>query len=424
MNERLLHFVWQFQYFDRQDLATTRNEKVNVIHPGFLNKDSGPDFTHGKVYLDGMLWHGHIEIHLKSSDWYLHKHQRDDAYDSVILHVVWENDKEVYRKDGALIPAVELKHKVLPSLIRRYNSLVNSPMKIPCSDSLPGVKEIIRLSMLDKALMERLENKAAFIHELNVRNQGDWEETAYQVLAKNMGFKVNSDSFLQLAQSLPVRILAKHADQPRQVEALLFGQAGFLDGKTGDPYFLSLKKEYEFLRHKYNLEARLSEMHWKFLRMRPGNFPTVRIAQFAALLSAQSNLFGFIRDSVGFQDMQNAFDVCQSDYWRRHYHFGKVSSRKQQGLGKSSIENMAINSAAPLLVAYGKSVDNPQFIEKALQLLSGIPAENNHIVRTWSEVGFKVKTAFDSQALLELYNNFCLKKRCVNCNIGAQLLKD
>lgn len=423
MQERLLQFIWQFQYFNKKDLTTVQDEIVNIIHPGYLNTHAGPDFLNGKIEIGGILWSGNVEIHLKSSDWEAHHHHLDDAYENVTLHVVWEHDKEIFRRDGSVIPAIELKHRTLPSLLRKFNELINNPDQLPCGVRLKGVNDIAILSMVERALMQRLENKTAWIHQILTTENGDWEEITYQALARNMGFKVNAESFIQLAKSLPYKIIAKHVDQPYQIEALLFGQAGFLENPI-DEYAILLKKEYKFLSHKYGLsEHKMSRFQWKYLRMRPGNFPTIRIAQLAALLYRHQNLFSLFRDFFDKQQLEKKLAVVQSDYWQKHYDFGKPAKRTHNGISKNGVENIMINTGAALLVAYGKSIDQPEYIDKGISLLSEIPAEENHIITMWKGLGIKVKSAFDSQGLIELYNGFCSKKRCINCNIGMQLLQ-
>jgi hypothetical protein len=277
--------------------------------------------------------------------------------------------------------------------------------------------------MMEGALMQRLENKANLVNELLKLNQGDWEETCYQLLAKNFGFKVNSDPFYQLARSLPYKIIQKQSSQ-LQVEALLFGQAGMLETKTKDEYITSIFHEYKLLAQKYQLkESQLSPAQWRFLRLRPANFPTVRIAQFASLLYISKNIFSQVISAASFSSVLKLLAVNQSTYWISHYRFGKKAKGSVPSIGESSIQNIVINTVAPLLVAYGKYKDEQSFIDKAIELLQQLPAEQNKITRTWNSLGLKVKTAFDSQALIELYNNFCKKRQCLKCSVGVSILK-
>jgi len=271
--------------------------------------------------------------------------------------------------------------------------------------------------------MQRLEDKANLVGELLKLNQGDWEETCYQMLAKNFGFKVNSDPFYQLARSLPYKIIQKQSSL-LQVEALLFGQAGMLETKTKDEYITSIFQEYKLLAQKYQLlESRLNPAQWRFLRLRPANFPTVRIAQFASLLYTSKNIFSQFISATSFSSIQKLLSVEQSSYWCNHYRFGKKSKGSVPTIGESSIENIIVNTVAPLLVAYGKYKDEQAYMDRAIEHLQQLPAEQNKITRTWGSLGLKVKTAFDSQSLIELFNNFCQKRQCLNCSVGVSILK-
>lgn len=424
MSESFLHYIWQFQYFNRSDLKTTDGETVHVLHPGMLNTHAGPDFFNTRIKIGQMEWVGSAEIHINSSGWMDHNHDSDAAYENVVLHVVWKNDKPVRRKDGSFIPTLELKSRISDQLLLDYKQLVNSPEDIPCSGTFHTVPGIIKTSMLDKALLRRLEMKAVSINEMFTRNNQDWEETCYQLLAKNFGFKVNADPFLQLARSIPYKVLLKHADKSLQVESVLFGQAGFLDDKAGDDYHKLLQREHAFLSTKYNLaEKKLHKSQWRFLRLRPSNFPTIRLAQLSTLIHNQKNIFSRILEASTYPELKKIFNVRQSEYWLHHY---KLSVRHEDaipGIGDMSIDNILINTVAPLLVAYGRSKDEQEWIDRAVAILQQVPAEDNAITRRWLSLGQGVTTAFESQALIELYNNLCQKKRCLDCNIGASILK-
>ena len=423
MNESFLHYLWQFQYFDKNDLASSEGEPISILKIGHLNSNAGPDFSDAKIKIEGIEWAGTVEIHIKSSDWHVHHHQTDAAYENVVLHVVWENDKPILRQDKSLLPTLELKNRVDTLILKEYKKLINSSASIPCEKSFAQVDDLVKLSMLDKALMQRLENKANQVNEVLKLNQGDWDETFYHLLAKNFGFKVNADPFYQLAKSLPYKIIQKQ-NSLLQVEALLFGQAGMLETKTKDEYITSIFQEYKLLAQKYSLlESRLNPSQWRFLRLRPANFPTVRIAQFASLLYSSKNIFSQLVSANSFSSIEKLLSVDQSVYWNNHYRFGKKAKGEVPDLGESSIQNIIINTVAPLLVAYGKYKDEQLFIDRALELLQQLPAEQNKITRTWSALGLNVKTAFDSQSLIELYNNFCQKRQCLNCSVGISILK-
>lgn len=423
MQESFLHFIWQFQYFDKKDLLTSEGEPVNIVQPGLFNTDSGPDFSDSKIMVKEIMWHGHTEIHLKSSDWNIHHHQQDPAYNKVILHVVWDNDKPAYRSDGTAIPTIELKNRVNDALIARYNGLINYPAVVPCSNQLHGVAPIIKYSMLDKALMQRIERKSRVAKKLYVMNSNDWEKTAYHLLAQNFGFKVNNQAFFKLSEAVPLKIMKKQS-RLEQLEALFFGQAGFLAEESKDEYHKLLKAEFNFLCRKYALSTKRLEKHeWRYLRLRPANFPAVRIAQFTALLHNLPYIFSYIKEEKDYQKLFNILQVNSSPYWHTHYDFAKESARKITSMGKSSIENIIINTVIPLLVTYGQVNDEQSYIERALDFMQNLPAENNKITRMWKDFGFTIKNGFDSQAVIEINNNFCSLRKCLECNIGTSLLK-
>jgi hypothetical protein len=423
MQEDFLHFVWMFQHFAKEQLTTTENKSLQILQTGKSHRNAGADFIESKIVIDDVIWAGNVEIHLKSSDWEKHQHTTDEAYQTVILHVVWKHDKVIYRKDNTPVPTLELEGKVNPELLKKYKSLLAAHTEIPCQSEWKNVKDIYKIQMLDNVLMQRLEQKADFIRELLTDNKNDWEETAYQTLAKNFGFKINSEPFLKLAQRLPLKVIHKHADNLMQIEALLMGQAGLLNDAEEDDYVKLLKREYSFLSHKYDLQSKqMKGIEWKMLRLRPANFPTLRLAQFAAFLQKNATIFSLLLDFKNPQELKNAFDFQTSAYWQNHYVFGRKTEKPVPDFGKTSLENILINSVVPLLVAYAHVKDNKSYIEKAVSILESLPAEDNKITRTWEEIGLKVKNAFDSQAAIELYNHFCTPKKCLSCKIGTVLL--
>jgi hypothetical protein len=424
MKESFLHFIWQLQYFHKQNLTTLQGDEIQIIFPGVSNSDAGPDFNNAKIRIGDIEWFGNIEVHVKSSEWFQHAHHNDPNYHNIILHVVWINDKIILHKDGTVIPAIELKGRVDEGLILKYASMVNSPELIPCHKQFPDIADIHKTSMLDKSLTRRVEAKAMEVKEFLIRNKGDWEETAYQVLARNFGFKVNADPFLMLSQGLPFKILSKHSCQLKQLEALLFGQAGFLEQDLNEEYPVSLKNEYLFLSHKYSIRAgMLSKFQWKFLRIRPANFPTIRIAEFAALIHKLPNLFSSFIEFENPGQIYKILDTELSEYWRDHYYFDTKVTAKNKKIGRSAIENIILNTIVPILICYAKEKDNNDYIERAIGFLEKLPPEDNKIVRLWAGQGLKVENSFDSQAVIELYNNFCKRKNCLNCNIGINILK-
>jgi hypothetical protein len=425
MTEDFIQFIWQYQYFDKNKLKTTQNQSLTILEVGNRNIHAGADFHYGKILLDEIEWIGNVEFHNKASDWNIHHHPQNPAYNNVILHVVWTDDKPVLRADQTPIPTLVLQDRVNPHWLTKYKQLLYNQEVIPCGAQFREVDNLKKIMMLDKALSQRLHQKSEFVLDLLEKNQADWEETTYQLLAKNFGFKVNSEAFLRLAQSLPFKILLKHRSSLKQLEALLFGQAGFLEvADNQDIYTQELKQEYDFLAHKYQLnEQKLTISDWKFLRMRPANFPTVRLAQFAQLIFENPSLFSFFLQSE-VSDLFQKLNFKMSDYWQNHYQLSKESSQKSANrLGKSAIENILINTAVPLLAGYSQAKANQDWMDKALQILENLGAEDNQILKMWADLGLKVKTAFDSQALLELYNHFCLPKKCLQCTIGMSLVK-
>ncbi|MCU0318186.1 MAG: DUF2851 family protein [Amoebophilaceae bacterium] len=425
MKEDFLYYVWKLQYFDKKNLITCRGDALSISDPGTRNVHAGPDFLKGSITINNVTWYGHIEMHINASDWYTHQHQTDKAYDNVILHVVWNYDRDIHRQDGTAIPTLVLKDRVAPQLHQQYQKLVLNKAFIPCANQLPHVAGITKTSMLEKALFQRLTNKNNLVYQLLEDNQSDWEETAYQFLAYNLGFKVNSSTFLELALSLPLKVLKKHTDNVLQLEALLLGQAGLLpDSKSvQDAYVEKLRQEYQYLVRKYQLKAgSIQESQWKFFQLRPANFPTIRIAQFAQLLHQHPSIFELLVN-VPTKMLYKELSIVQSSYWQKHYQFYKESERKITGLGKTSIEHVLINTTVPLLVAYGKTKDEQDYVDRAIAILQYLPAEYNAITRHWNDVGIKAKNAFDSQALIELFNNFCAKKQCLSCHIGASVMQ-
>jgi hypothetical protein len=424
MNESFLFYIWQHQYFDKRQLVTTQGGSIEIFNSGMLNTHSGPDFSNAKIRLDGMAWAGSVEIHIKSSDWLVHRHDEDQAYENVILHVVWEDDKPIHRTDHTLMPTLQLKGRIEEPLFNAYKKLIHTPCSIPCQQQFSGVDHIVRISMLDRALAQRLETKTNEVINVLQDNMGDWEETAYQLLARNFGFNVNGDAFFQLGKAMPYKVLAKHTDRLIQLEALLFGQAGFLEVAVGDDYYKILQREFRILQVKYQLGSRkLVRAQWRFLRLRPANFPTVRIAQFSMFIHSRRNIFSEIRDAGNTTDLVRLFSGTPAEYWQHHYRFNKKTKHRISSMGEDSIRNILINSVVPLITAYGKFIDDQSFVDRATNLLQSLPAERNAILRHWEKAGGAAETAFDSQALIELYHRFCQPRNCLTCTIGASLLK-
>ncbi|GAB3950883.1 DUF2851 family protein [Spirosoma harenae] len=366
-------------------------------------------------------------MHTRTSDWLAHRHQHDRAYDNVILHVVWQDDTSITgcridRVNGTSIPTLELRLFTDTLLLDRYSTLSNSPDSIPCATQFRTVHPLRITSMLDKAMLQRLERKAADVRKLYVQTGGDWEETTYRLLANTLGFKINADPMGQLSRAVPLKALLKHRDVLLQVEAMLFGTAGLLS--TEDEYVMTLKREYRFLAAKYGLADKQMEAHvWKWGRLRPANFPTLRIAQFARLVTQPASLFSLLVGTECVETLVEALQIVPSDYWQTHYRFGKAGEKGSSTLGHTSAVAIVINTAVPLLAAYAEHRGEPAYIDRAISLLEQLPAEKNHLIEGWNTIGLGIRTAFDSQAAIELYNEFCSVKKCLICQIGAALLK-
>lgn len=420
VKEDFLHYVWQYQTFGKSDLYTEEGLVLDILKVGNRNFHSGPDFENTQLIIGNLKWVGKVEIHIRSSDWFKHQHSHDPAYENVILHVVWEYDQAISRADGSVIPTLALKNRVDPEVISKYENLRNNTQNIPCEAFIDQVSEVVKFSMIEKALAKRLERKAReILKNYNSLNK-DFEELAYHTLCKNMGFKLNAEAFARLAEGLPTKIIAKHKGNLTQIEALLFGQAGFLETAVDD-YQNTLKHEYHFLQQKYGLST-MEASEWRFLRTRPQNFPTLRLAQLAQVLNNNQGFFSLFIGNTDLETYQKVFGQDVNPYWKTHYHFGKTTEKTYK-LGSKSIENILINTVAPLLTAYYSLTDDYTLFEKALQLLENLKPENNYITRIWLDLGVKCKSAFDSQGLVEQYNTFCSQKQCLQCTTGIEILK-
>lgn len=417
MTERLLQYIWQFQYYNRNDLQTYEGEQLQIIHPGSFNTNQGPDFTDAKIKIDDTTWAGSIEIHINTSDWKNHKHSGDKNYKNVILHVVWQHDTNLNLPCSTLI----LQDKVPKLLLSKYDELMNADNFIACEKHIHQINSLTWQSWKERLLVERLEKRTQDILELLQKSNNHWEEIFWWLLARNFGIKLNSIAFERIAQSIPINILAKHKDQIHQLEALLFGQAGLLDEIFSEDYPILLQKEYSFLKKKYNLQK--IEGSLIFLRMRPSNFPTVRLAQLAMLVHGSLHLFSKIKESKDVKSIKQLLEVTANDYWHYHYVFDETSAFKKKNLGEQMIENILINTVVPILFAYGHHYQEVMYKDKALQWLEDIKAEKNSISKGFEALQVENKTAFDSQALIQLKNEYCNKKRCLDCSVGNKLLR-
>ena len=427
MREDFYHYVWQHQYFDKADLRTAEGEEIQVLKPGHRNADAGPDFLNARLRLGTVEWNGSVEIHLRASDWSRHQHQTDPKYDQVILHVVGQHDADVTRTDGTLIPTLTLQARLAPELLARYQALMEAPAaaSVPCAPLLSLVPEITRTMMLERTLLERVERKADDVLALHQSLGQDWEATAYHALMAAFGFQKNSEPLARLAKALPLSVLRRHRHDQRQLEALLFGQAGFLveNGETAtDEHIQDLRQEYDFLRHKYQLGVGALAVHeWNYLRLRPANFPPVRLGQLVGLLHARPALFDALLTAQSVAALIEFFQAPAPEYWRTHFRPGRAG--KVPSLGKSSIELLITNVVVPLRVAYARHIDQPALVESSVALLSELPAEHNQFTDVYEALGFAHRTAADSQGLLALHKSYCAPRRCLHCAIGSRLVQ-
>ena len=388
MTERLLQFIWQFQYFNKNELTTAEGEPVQVIVPGQHNINQGPDFSNSKILIGNTTWAGTIELHIKTSDWIKHKHQQDKNYNNVILHVVWEDDgsrsglqnsvpvqerNRVPLTDQPIVPVIELQSRVSKLLLQRYEELMLSTAFIPCEKSIHSVRDITWRSWKERLLIERLLRKAGIVETYLQQNNYHWEETFWWMLARNFGMKVNAEAFEAIARSIPLSILAKHKNQIHQLEALILGQAGLLKESFEEDYPKLLQKEYKFLQSKYNLQP--IQLPLFSLRMRPGNFPAIRLAELAMLVNESAHLFSKIKEAVSAKEIKQFFEVTANDYWHYHYQFDEASAFKKKRTGTTMIDNIIINTVAPVLFAYGSYHTENKYKDKALQCLEEIAAE-------------------------------------------------
>lgn len=419
MKEEFLHHLWKYGLYSKP-LKLVSGENVEVISPGEHNMDAGPDFFNAKIKIGETIWAGNVEIHIKGSDWYKHKHQNNEAYNNIILHVVAENDKLVTRQNGKAIPTLILESPKL--LYKQYAYLMHSADWIPCESFIATVDDFTILQWKEALLVERLTQKAELILERFSASTSNWEETFYLSLAHNFGFKTNALPFEMLAKSIPLSYLGKHKDQLDLVEAMLFGQSGLLPNNSNEEYVNKLQTNYKHLATKFNLKP-MSGHLWKFMRLRPANFPSIRIAQFAALIHKSSGLFSKIIETESLDELQELFNVQASKYWESHYSFANESKAKPKNLGKIAFHNILINTIVPVLFLYGQHKKQYEYSDKALNWLLAIPSEKNSIIAKWLQLGLSVENAFDSQALIQLKNVYCKKRHCLSCRIGNQVIK-
>jgi hypothetical protein len=421
MKEDFLHYLWKFKKFDTLNLKTSNQEEITISNVGQYLELAGPDFFNAQMTIGNQKWAGNVEIHIKSSDWYVHHHEQDAGYENVILHVVWEHDSEIYRSNNTEIPVLELKNYVSTATVNNYQKLLSPKSWIFCEKQLKEIPQFALINWQERLFFERLERKSKPILELLESTNNDWEAVLFCLLAKNFGLNTNGEIFLKIAQSIPFSIIRKECFEVENLEALLFGSAGLLDAEKEDNYFKDLKFRYFYLLHKYQIEKSGIEPV-QFFKHRPDNFPTIRLSQLANLYHKQQNLFSKIKDLNSLEAIYEIFGVSVAPYWQTHYQFDKESPKKKKALSHSFLDLIVLNTIIPLQFAYAKS-QGKEVSEDLIAILNEVKPEKNSIIDKFNSFGLKSKNAFETQSLLQLKNEYCNKSKCLNCAIGMELLK-
>ena len=422
MKEDFLHYLWRFKKFETRNLRTTQNEQVTIIKTGDYLELAGPDFFNAQIKIGEQKWAGNVEIHLKSSDWYVHGHERDMAYDNVILHVVWEHDTEIFRENNTEIPVLVLKDHVSSEILNNYHALITPKAWISCEKQIAQIDEFVFKHWQERLFFERLERKSRFIYDLLQETNQDWEAVLFCLLAKNFGLNTNGNSFLQIAKSIPFSIIRKESFEVENLEALLLGTSGLLDFEKEDVYFKDLKIRYFYLLHKYQLD-RVYTDPVEFFKHRPDNFPTIRLSQLASLYNKHQNLFSKIIDLKAVKDVYKLLDVSASVYWQNHYQFDKESPKKSKPLSKSFVDLLILNTIIPIQFAYSHIMGESNS-ENLIEIMSAVAPEKNSIIDKFESFGISSKNAFDTQSLLQLKNEYCNHKACLKCALGMELIKN
>ena len=421
MQEDFLHYIWKHKKFQINNLKTTTGEPVLVTSVGQHNFNSGPDFFNAKLKIGEQLWAGNVEIHINSSDWFLHSHEQDKAYDNVILHVVWEDDTEVFRKDNSPIPTLQLRDFVDTSMLNNYKKLFTKQNKwINCENDFASTDDFILNNWLERLYFERLERKSATIETLLAASKNDWEAVLFKMLTKNFGLKVNGESFFSLAQSIDFSVIRKTQSIQKVLEALLLGQAGLLEQDVEDAYYLSLVKEYQFLKQKFKIEN-TQVLPIQFFRLRPPNFPTIRLSQLASLYNKHQNLFSKIIELNKLEDFYELFKVTPSEFWKTHYTFQKESKVSTKTLTKSFIDLLLINTILPIKFSYAKQ-KGEEIDSEIIKIASSLASEKNSIIDAFNSLKKVSKSSLESQSLIQLKTEYCDKNKCLQCAIGNSLL--
>ena len=421
MKEDFLHYVWQYKKFDFSNLKTAQNENLTIINSGFYSQLAGPDFFNAQIQIDSQKWAGNVEIHLKSSDWYVHNHEKDANYDSVILHVVWQHDTPIFRKDNSEIAVLEIQQYVLDKELDNYNKLATAKSWIYCENEIASTDNFVFKNWLERLFFERLERKMFPINQLLLQTGNNWEAVLFAMLAKNFGLNTNGDIFLKVATSIPFAIIRKESFEAENLEALLLGRANLLNDSKQDLYYNEMQQRYNYIKVKHQLtDVFINEV--QFFKHRPDNFPTIRLVQLAQLYHHQQNLFSQLITIKSAEECYKLFNVNVSVYWETHYQFDKISPKKRKALSKAFIDLLLINTIIPLQFAYQKS-QGKEISEDIMMLLSKIAPEKNAVLDKFALFEVKSTNAFEAQALLQLKNEYCNYKKCLQCAVGLNLLK-
>lgn len=421
MQEDFLHHIWQYRKFVDTQLLSAQGETLQILHPGHYLQQAGPDFFNAQLRIGNQKWAGNVEIHLKSSDWYVHHHENDPAYHNVILHVVWEHDTEVFRKDNTEIPVLELKHYADKEFLNNYLVLSASKSWIYCEKDLATIDAFVFKNWQERLFFERLERKAMPVQEMLRQNENDWEATLFCFLAKNFGLNTNGDSFLSIAHSIPFSVIRKEKFEVENLEALFFGRAGLLAEEKQDVYYVELQSRWRYLSDKHRLKS-VFIAPLQFFKLRPDNFPTIRLAQLAQLYHQRDNLFSILTSVETVAEMYAVFDVKVSEYWQTHYQFDKQSPKKRKMITSSFVDLLIVNTIVPLRFVYAKHLGK-EMSEELMGFLEAVAPERNAVIDKFYGFGITAENALDSQTLLQLKNEYCNHKKCLQCGIGIELLK-
>lgn len=423
MTEAFLQYVWRYSLLEGP-LTTVDGLPVVVERAGELNRDAGPDFFDARLTINGIHWAGNVEVHIKSSDWNAHRHSQDKAYNNVILHVVYIDDAKIRLENGKTVPTLAIANAIPDYIWENYDDLMNpvDNQEIPCAPRLKEIPDFLFQMSQDRLLVERIERKSDDVQRILKESKGNWEQACYWLTAHYFGGKTNAFPFELLAKKTPMGILAKIKDNPFRIESLFFGQTGLLEKDYADEFPKAMRREYNYLQTAYGLSPVDGHL-WKFFRLRPASFPTLRISQFANLIYKSNNLFSKLLEVEDVKTLRSFFDIEASDYWLTHYNFDKETPRRQKSLGKSLIDTIIINAWIPLLFEYGVLHGDEQYKEQAFRLLLQLPPEKNNITRLWMQDGIVPHNAAESQAVIQRYTEYCSKKKCLDCQLAFRLIK-